>query len=255
MMRFCLSIALAFYALIALTACSRDASLDAVSETEEKHYQRAQRLLREGREDEALNAFLKVVEKRNDAAESNLEAGQLYAKHIGDPVAAIYHYRKYLELKPDSEQADRVNQMIDSATKEFARQLPGQPFRNDIDRLDLLEMLEQARAENAALKEQLAATQRRLSQYESTRVSAPTISGGQARIAAPSSQQSRTTAPAAASGPVRTHTVQSGETLSSISTKYYGNPRHFLDIFEANRDTLASPDSLRVGQQLKIPAE
>jgi len=53
----------------------------------------------------------------------------------------------------------------------------------------------------------------------------------------------------------RRHTVQEGETLSSISARYYGTPRRFLDIFEANRDTLASPNALRVGQQLTIPSD
>lgn len=237
-----------------LTACSQDTRFEAVSETEEKHYQRAQRLLRENRDDEALNAFLKVTEKRTDAAESHLEAGQLFATHIGDPVSAIYHYRKYLELKPDSDQAERVQQLIDSSKKEFARQLPGQPFRNDIDRLDLLEMLEQAREENAALKQQLATINKSRNAYSSTQVRAPGTTQAQ-RASTPALSSSNSTAATSQGADARMHTVEQGETLSSISSRYYGTPRRFLDIFEANRDTLASPDSLRVGQQIRIPTE
>jgi len=151
-----------------LVACSQGADSSVISETDEKHFQRGQRLLREGREDEALNSFLKVIDKRNDAAESHLESGVLYQKHIGDPVTAIYHYRRFIELQPNSPEAQCVEGLIQSAQKDFANTLSGQPFRNDIDRLDLLEIVETARAENAELKQQIANLKQRLSRYEST---------------------------------------------------------------------------------------
>lgn len=261
-------IAKLLFALLAIPllfpGCGGDGSLNTAPETEERNYQRAQRLLREGRDAEALSAFLRVTERRPDAAESHLEAGRLYARHIGDPIAAIYHYRKYLELKPDSTQAERVNQLIDTARKEFARQLPGQPFRNDIDRLDLLEILEGVRAENQKLKNELAATRQRLARYESVQVQAPATTGSTSSSPRPqptTTQTGTATTGQAASSPdstrstVQVYTVQNGDTLSSISTRFYGHPRRFLEIYEANRDVMSGPHSLRVGQQLKIPPE
>lgn len=53
----------------------------------------------------------------------------------------------------------------------------------------------------------------------------------------------------------REYTVRSGDTLSKISKQMYGETRFAGLIFEANRDTLASPDSLKIGQKLKIPAK
>ncbi len=143
-------------ALFIASGCD-NVSSGVVAEKDEKHYQRGQRLLREGRAAEALAAFLKVIEKRPDAAESHLEAGILYQQHIGDPVASIYHLRRYIELRPDSPEAEKAAQLIETARKDFARSLPGQPYNSAIDRLDLLEMLENARAENQELKRQLAA--------------------------------------------------------------------------------------------------
>jgi nucleoid-associated protein YgaU len=47
--------------------------------------------------------------------------------------------------------------------------------------------------------------------------------------------------------------VQSGDTLSKISEKFYGTANRWNDIYQANRDTLSSARSLRVEQELLIP--
>ena len=52
-----------------------------------------------------------------------------------------------------------------------------------------------------------------------------------------------------------TYTVQSGDTLSEISQKYYGDSNEYMRIYYANRDKLSDPDKIQVGQQLVIPAD
>jgi nucleoid-associated protein YgaU len=49
-----------------------------------------------------------------------------------------------------------------------------------------------------------------------------------------------------------TYTVQEGDSLWLISYKLYGDNR-VDELFEANRDTLTSPEALRVGQTLVVP--
>lgn len=241
--------------LLLLFGCGDVSDSNIVQETEEKHYQRAQRLLREGREDEALNSFLKVIDRRSDAAESHLESGRLYQKHIGDPVTAIYHYQRFIELNPNSEEAKRVQQLIDSAKKDFAKTLAAQPFRNDIDRLDLLEILEGVRSENLELKRQLAAAQSRLSQYEAVQITSPPRSSPQPSQSTGTNVTARQGNNTTTSTTGTSYTVVSGDTLSRISSKVYGQPNRWREIFDANRDTLPNPDALKVGQTLKIPAE
>lgn len=51
---------------------------------------------------------------------------------------------------------------------------------------------------------------------------------------------------------VRTHTVKSGETLSSISNTFYGTPTRWKALADANG--ICNPDLIQVGQRLKIPA-
>jgi nucleoid-associated protein YgaU len=48
--------------------------------------------------------------------------------------------------------------------------------------------------------------------------------------------------------------VKAGDTLSKISKQFYGDSNKYMQIFEANRDKLADPDKIQVGQELKIPA-
>jgi len=71
-----------------------------------------------------------------------------------------------------------------------------------------------------------------------------------------SAQAPRTqTAGASVSGgqATRTYTVQPGDSLSKISKQFYGNANEYMKIFEANRNQLDNPNTIRPGQQLIIP--
>jgi len=48
-------------------------------------------------------------------------------------------------------------------------------------------------------------------------------------------------------------TVQSGDTLSAMAQKWYGNPNLFSRLFEANRDQIVNPNLIFPGQVLRIP--
>lgn len=51
----------------------------------------------------------------------------------------------------------------------------------------------------------------------------------------------------------KVHEVQSGDTLSSIAEKHYGEAGAYQRIFEANRPMLTDPDEIYPGQVLIIP--
>ena len=109
------------------SGCGRG-GVEVVSETDEKQYQLAKDYQGQGRTEEALSAFLRVIDARREAPESHFEAGYIYLSALKDPVQAIYHFERYLQFKPDSPQAKQVRQLIETAQKEFARQLPAQPY-------------------------------------------------------------------------------------------------------------------------------
>jgi nucleoid-associated protein YgaU len=50
------------------------------------------------------------------------------------------------------------------------------------------------------------------------------------------------------------YTVQSGDTLSAIAKRQYGDAMKYPVIFEANKPMLSDPDKIYPGQVLRIPA-
>ncbi len=51
----------------------------------------------------------------------------------------------------------------------------------------------------------------------------------------------------------RSHTVQSGDSLSRIAKDVYGDASRWEAIFEANRDQIDDPDKIFPGQVLRLP--
>ncbi len=281
-------------AVLLLAGCGEGDRSSYATEADEPGYRQGQSLLKSGRRQEALSSFLKVIDKRgDDAPESHLEAGLLYYAHINDPIAAIYHFRKYLALRPNSPQAPLVKQRIDAAIREFARTLPAQPLENTVQRVDLIAELDKLKLENEMLKQQVAdlkAGREPAEDATGAGPAGPTASVATPPAAAPAGNFSfnldsmpvvrtrplvtepagkgktpakRTpavqapapaeTKPAPAKGGGRTHVVKQGDTLSKLAQQYYGNRAKWRDIFNANRKTMRNEGDLHVGMELVIP--
>ena len=131
-------------------------------ETEDANYVKGKLFAAEGRDREALDAFTKVILSRPFAPEAHLEAGNLcLGGTVREPLEAIFHFRQFLKLSPDSIQARSgvVLQRIRAAEKEFLKSLPFRPVEGaDADRIaDYQDKLKVAREENDRLKVQLTA--------------------------------------------------------------------------------------------------
>lgn len=59
-------------------------------------------------------------------------------------------------------------------------------------------------------------------------------------------------APGSAEGGT-TYEIKSGDTLSAIAQRHYGDANKWPKIFEANRDTIKDPDKIYPGQKITIP--
>lgn len=218
-------------------------------ETDEPDYVRGKKFLRQGEDEQALLAFLRVIDLRTDSPDSHLEAGLIYLNDMNQPILAIYHFMKFLELRPEALQAPEVESLIDTAKKEFARTLPGRPFQNGLQQTDLLEVVERQREENNRLKARISGLERENQQLRRRL-------GDLSSSASAAANESGTPGGASTDGTERAvYQVQPGDTLSSISRTVYGTSSRWESIFQANRDLLRSPNDLRVGQELRIPPE
>ena len=54
---------------------------------------------------------------------------------------------------------------------------------------------------------------------------------------------------------VQYYEIQSGDTLSAIAKKYYGNASEYPRIFEANREVIKDANLIYPGQKIRIPKE
>ena len=68
---------------------------------------------------------------------------------------------------------------------------------------------------------------------------------------APTRDAEKTSAPSTGTG--RIYIVVSGDSLSKISKREYGDANQWPKIYEANRDTIKNPDLIYPGQKLRIP--
>jgi LysM repeat protein len=57
-----------------------------------------------------------------------------------------------------------------------------------------------------------------------------------------------------ASTAAREYTVQSGDTLSGIAQRFYGNPGDWSWLYQVNRAKISNPNDISVGEILSIPA-
>jgi LysM repeat protein len=153
-----LLVAAALLSVMLLSAGCGDRGAQVAAETDDPYYVQGVQFKRQGRNPEALTSFLKLIDKRGErgAAESHLQAGEIYLNHIKEPVYAYYHFRKYLELQPNSGQAELVRGMVKAALREFAKTVPGRPLEEQSLRLQADEELSKMRKENEELRAELA---------------------------------------------------------------------------------------------------
>lgn len=181
----------------------------------------------------ARDLFLKALQRKPELARAHLELGLLYDDHFEDYVTAIYHYQRYLEMRPEAQKKTIVEELLRSAKISYAATFPHQPSG--------------ALAEIRALKNENRMLRRKVDEL--------LVTG--AVEAQPDRRPAESVKPPPVPAPTRptadTYIVKSGDTLSKISRRVYNDANRWKEIYDANRGTMASPQSLKVGQRLIIP--
>jgi nucleoid-associated protein YgaU len=207
-------------ALVLLTAaCARRVGWLDRRDRSEPMMQRAEAKLKEGNTDEAVRLYTDALDRSPKSARGHLDLALILHDHRKDYVGAIYHYRRYLELRPDTEKREMIESRI---------RLAGQLFAAGVMQADpLAEKVQTLETENRDLR-------MAIKRWTRERAETPPADAS------------------AASGP-RSYTVQGGDTLSSIAAQMYGDPGKWQKILDANRQQLGSSQHLKVGQKLVIP--
>ena len=221
-------------------------------EEREPYYLKGQEYLRQLNHDDAIRAFHQALEVNPRSSAAHKELGILYEKHENDPAAAIYHYRRFLKLNPDSPiakdisdrvagcQIDLVEEMKDSGANERRRQ----ELIDLKDKLThLTQQFEKVRHENDVLRKRLTGINPRLANV--TPPPTPTQPTSQKSSSPKTTAQPHKPKPASP----RQHKVKPNENPTKIALKYAIPVKQLL---AANPGL--NPRRMQVGQMLKIPA-
>lgn len=265
-------------AMSLLAGCSSQVQEQDALEFNYPAVRKARAKLREGDKQSALALLNRAIDEKPKLAQAHLEIAQLYDDYERNYARAIYHYERYLELRPQTEKREMIEGFIRKAKIAFAasiaEQVPGldkkvQALQEDNDRLkqDLRQVRENLARRIAALPPPpssavpitpLGRVSGRSGEpatpipaADGPPASEPAIAGS---AMAPAAAVDAKPTSALGGKPVGTqYLVQHGDTLSIVAARVYHNPRKWKLIYDANRDTLGGSQKLKTGQVLVIP--
>ena len=219
-------VAFAMLGLACVAGCTRVASDS--RDARDRHLRRAFAAKDSQDIDGAIGWCEKALARNPDLALAHRELALMLDNYRQDYVGALYHYQRYLQLRPDAENRAAVEELIRYCRLSFAAQVTETPeeIRRGLQERD--ERIQQLELELASL-----------------RGAAPSPAKPAVAATKPGTEAS------APQGQV--HVVQGGENLATISERYYGTRARWKTIFDANRDRLNDANNLRVGTTLTIP--
>src|SRR5258707_487263 len=110
--------------LVLSIGCQRTGPVSQAEAEREANYQPGRKLYEQSDFQGAAEFYNRALAINPDFANAHLELGLVCDDKLGDPIAAIYHYRRYLELRPDSEKRQLVMDFIERAKVSLAAKLP-----------------------------------------------------------------------------------------------------------------------------------
>lgn len=268
--------------VLGMAACQPiDKNLEA-EDSRNPHFKKAESYTEAKNYVEAVREYEAALQANPNVATAHYELGRIYGEKLGDEISSMYHFSKFLELRPTSEKRESVQALLDNAKFSLATKLPNSPVAN-------AEMFARLQSENANLKRELEEVQSRVARLDqqqqnaaaavSTPAPAPTATptaAPEAPKATPVAPVAHPTTPAPAAAAVvpvapstaptatpaatavteaRSHTIAKGDTLWKIARKYYkGDVNANMDkIKAANASQVDFTKPLKLGTVLVIP--
>jgi len=173
----------------------------------------------------AISLYESALEDRPGDAEVHYKLALLYDDKMNDPLNALHHFKRYLIIAPNGARANDVKGFVKRDEVALLTSLSGDAL---ISRAEATRL----RNENLSLRKDLDEARGRA--HVATIEQSPTP--GKTKEAAK-----------------QTYVVQRGDTLASISRKFYKTSTRWKQILEANRNVIDNPKNLAPGQTLVIP--
>ena len=180
---------------------------------------------------QAINLYEKALDGTAGSAEIHYKLALIYDDKMQDPLNAMHHFKRFLTLEPTGKRAEEVKGFMKRDQLALMTNLTNDSM---VPRADLVRL----NNENLSLRQQLG-----------ERWAAQKLAAAQEKEHAKQKPNDREKK----AGKPRHYTVQDGDTLASISRKFYHNSAGWHRILEANSDAISKPSDLKPGQVLVIP--
>ena len=177
----------------------------------------------------AITLYESALDDTPAAADIHYRLALLYDDKMGDPLNALHHFKRYLTLAPSGPRANEVKNFMKKDELEVATSLSGDTV---VSRAEAARL----RNENLTLRKELE--ELRAGVHASQKPPAETKTAGTTKKPGP--------AP-------RTYVVKEGDTLASISRRFYKSSGRWKKIRDANRSVIDDPAKLKPGMTLTIP--
>ena len=179
----------------------------------------------------AVNLYEATLDDSPRGAEVHYKLALIYDDKLNDPVSALHHFKRYLALSPNGPHAKDVKDSIKRDEIAALTALSGDSVIT--------------RAEAGRLRNENLTLHKEIEERAASRTALQKLEGNDSRKAGSRKAGSKKAG--------QTYVVQSGDTLVSISRKFYKSPKRWKAILEANKKSIRDPKDLTVGQALVIP--
>jgi tetratricopeptide (TPR) repeat protein len=196
----------------------------------------AQQKEKEGDYQGAIQWYEASLDGTPATAESQYSMALIYDDKLDNPVAAMDHFRRYIELAPNGPHVTDAKSFADQDQFKLVNTLSGGNFMSQQDAARL-------KNQNFALQKDLAEARQEITTMRDE-VKQENGSKG-IRAADPVEKPIPPSA--------RTYRVEPGDTLRSISRMFYNNPNRWQDIQDVNFGIVDGTVKLKVGMELQIP--
>ena len=184
---------------------------------------------------DAISLYESALDGSGESAEIHYRLALLYDDKMSDPLSALHHFKRYLTVAPGGPKAGEVKNFMKRDELALMTTLSGDSL---VTRAEAARL----RNENLALRKQASEHAEQLRNASSAAEKKTQSARGQK----PSPTPKRASA-------ARSHVLQPGDTLFSLSRLYYNSPHRWKDILEANSQSIDDPEKLKLGQTLTIP--
>ena len=175
----------------------------------------------------AINLYESALDGTPQSAEVHYKLALLYDDKLNDPLHALHHFKRYLILNPEGAHAAEVKDFMRRDEVALGTSLSGDSV---VTRAEAARL----RNENLSLHRQIDAA------------------SAKPRLAADKSPARRSENEKSKTGS-HFYTVKEGDTLASISRKFYKTSKRWREIRDANENKIDDPDNLKEGTMLTIP--